>query len=150
MRCSKRKCIDQLHTSMSFRTICQYPADMQVLWRAHNQAPAGIVKRQYQTITGLLIMSIFWKTYSMPKMAWSSINWWSAILELSEPWAFEFLDHMGYGWLYQMHHATICLSVQFCRSAFWPTLIYICSLESYHISEDCATCMTKYHLIRIS
>jgi hypothetical protein len=60
------------------------------------------------------------------------------------------LDHMGYGWVYQMHHATICLSVQFCRSAFWPTLIYICSLESYHISEDCATCMTKYHLIRIS
>jgi hypothetical protein len=49
---------------MSFRTVRQYPADMQVLWRAHNLAPAGIFKRQYQTITGLLIMSIFWKTYS--------------------------------------------------------------------------------------
>jgi len=67
MRCSNRKCIDHLHTSMSFRTVCQYPADMKVLWRVHNQAPARIVKREYQTITGLLFMSIFWKTYSMPK-----------------------------------------------------------------------------------
>jgi hypothetical protein len=40
---------------------------MKVLWRVHNQAPAGIIKREYQTITGLLFMSIFWKTYSMPK-----------------------------------------------------------------------------------
>jgi hypothetical protein len=151
MRCSKRKCIDQLHTSMSFRTVCQYPADMQVLWRAHNQAPAGIVKRQYQTITGLLIMSIFWKTYSMPK--WPDHPLTADLLFLNflnpEYSSFWIIWDNTVGCIRCIMPPYV-LSVQFCRSAFWPTLIYICSLESYHISEDCATCMTKYHLIRIS